>query len=175
MIYAPLALPGAMLITPERTEDARGYFMRLIDYTEMRERGLQTAFSQESVAFNEHAGTLRGLHYQLEPFAETKLVRCIRGRIYDVLVDLRRESSTFGRWTEVNLDAAAHATLYVPRGIAHGYQTLEPRTEVWYRITPRYEACAVAGIHYADPALAIPWPIADPIVSERDQRLPPLA
>ncbi len=172
MIYKPLDLDDVLLICAERIADARGCFMRLIDRKELSERGLVHDFVQQSLAYNALPGTLRGLHYQLAPFGETKLILCTKGSLFDVLVDVRRNSPTFGKWTSIVLDAGAHATLYVPSGFAHGYQTLQPDTEVLYHITPEHEPAAAAGINYADPSLAIPWPIPNPIVSDRDRGLP---
>lgn len=172
VIYKKLALADVVLIVPQPARDERGYFVRLLDRAEMREHGLQTEYTQESLAFNALRGTLRGLHYQTGQYAETKLIRCTKGKIFDVVVDVRPTSPTYGRWISLTLDASEHGTLYVPKGFAHGYQTLVPEAEVAYKITPDYEASTAAGIHYADPTLNIPWPLPNPIVSDRDRGLP---
>ena len=120
-------------------------------------------------------GTLRGLHYQTVPYAETKLVRCVRGAIFDVVVDIRPESATFGQWIAAELTSAEGSMLYIPMGCAHGFQTLVPNTEIFYQISAPYQAEHATGIRWNDPSLEIDWPIANPIISERDSEFPILA
>jgi dTDP-4-dehydrorhamnose 3,5-epimerase len=173
MRYDALSIPGPVLMTPEPIPDARGFFARLLDFDEMREHGLECDFVQESLAYNERAGTIRGMHYQREPHAETKIVRCVRGAVYDVVIDVRPDSPAFGKWVALRLDGESRRALYVPPGFAHGYQTLEDGTELHYHITPKYEPSGATGIHYADATLAIPWPIREGVtISERDLALP---
>lgn len=174
MTLEPAALPGVFRVLAEPVRDERGFFTRLWSAAEFARRGLFADFVEYSLAYNERAGTLRGLHYQDGAYAETKLVRCIRGRAYDVLVDVRPDSPAFGRWAAFQLDSREPVTLYVPPGVAHGYQTLADATEMEYAIAPAYEPAAARGVRYDDPALAIPWPLAEPIVSARDRALPVL-
>lgn len=175
MRFTPLPPSGAYLIDIDRREDERGFFARTFCTDEFRAQGLLTSFVQHSVSFNRRKGTLRGMHYQAAPHAETKLVRCTAGAVFDVMVDLRRSSSTFGRWHGETLTAGNHAMLYIPAGFAHGFQALEDETELYYEIAPAYVPEAARGIAYDDPVLAIDWPLADPIVSAADRTRPRLA
>lgn len=170
-----LPLAGAHVLVPEPFEDARGLFARTFDRDELEARGLRADIVQESVSWNRSAGTVRGMHLQLPPHAEVKLVRCTRGAILDVIVDLRPESSTFGRTASVRLDAETRRTLYVPERFAHGYQVLEDDTELTYAMTARFEPSAAFGIRHDDPALEIAWPLRVGEISERDLTLPTLA
>lgn len=169
MIYSRLGLPELVLIEMELVEDARGFFARCFDREEMRSHGLVGTFEQESLSRNVHRGTLRGLHYQREPHGETKLVRCVRGRIFDVVVDIRPESVSYGHWTSIVLDASTPASLYIPAGFAHGYQTLDDASDVYYHITPAFAPESAAGISAFSPRLGIPWPLDVTAVSERDR------
>jgi len=175
MKFVPLPLPGAFRIELERSEDERGFFARTFCADEFRAQGLITNFVQHSVSFNARAGTLRGLHYQADPHAETKLVRCTAGAVFDVLVDLRRSSPAFGRWHAETLSADNHVMLYIPAGCAHGFQALADRTELCYAIAPAYVPDAARGIAFDDPDIGIAWPIANPILSELDRARPKLA
>lgn len=175
MRFVQLPLQGAFRIELERREDDRGFFARTFCADEFRAQGLVTEFVQHSVSFNARKGTLRGLHYQADPDAETKLLRCTSGAVFDVLVDLRRSSLTFGRWHGEMLTAANHFMLYIPAGCAHGFQALEDRTELYYEIAPAYVPNAARGIAFDDPKLAIPWPLPEPILSAADQTRPRLA
>jgi len=172
--FRALGLAGVVLIEPEFHRDHRGFFARLLASDELQANGLATNYCQEAIAHNAARGTIRGLHYQVPPYAETKIVRCVRGAAYDVVVDIRAASASFGRWISVELDAEMRQGLYIPTGFAHGYQTLEPGTELHYKIVPGYEPSAARGVHYADPTLAIPWPISPAIISDRDLNHPPL-
>lgn len=173
MIFRELELPGAFVVEPEPAADERGLFARVFDTDEWAARGLETELPQWSVSFNERAGTLRGLHFQAEPHAETKLVRCTRGALYDVIVDLRPSSPAFTRWLSVELTAENRLALYIPKGLAHGFQTLEDATEVFYAISARYEPSAAGGVRWDDPAFGIDWPGAEHrLMSEKDRSWP---
>lgn len=173
MIFRETGLPGACLVEPERLADERGYFTRIWCAEEFARHGLRARFAQCSVSWNEYVGTLRGLHYQRAPHAETKLVRVTRGRIFDVIVDLRPASPTRHRWFAAELDAESGLMMYVPEGFAHGFQTLEDDTEVCYQISVPYHAPSATGLRWDDPALGIDWPRAGVrIISERDSALP---
>ena len=175
MRFEPLDLDGAFCVVAEPVRDERGGFARLFSAREFAERGLVASFVQHALSFNTRRGTLRGLHYQAAPFAETKLVRCSRGAVFDVIVDLREGSPTYRRWCAVELTEANHRAVYVPAGCAHGFQTMADDSEVHYLITPEYVAEAARGIRWDDPSLAVRWPIASGIVmSERDRGLPSL-
>ena len=172
MTWRETELPGAFVVESERMEDERGWFARVYDEGELEQRGLATRFPQGSIAFNKEQGTLRGLHYQAEPHAEAKLVRCIRGAVHDVIVDLRPASPTFKRWVAVELTAASGRTLYVPEGLAHGYLTLEDESETLYLISAPYAPEAARGVRWDDPAFAIPWPFRPTVISPRDATFP---
>lgn len=172
MIFHVAPLEGVWIIEPELVLDERGGFARVFSAREFSERGLQDSFVQSSISVNPRAGTLRGLHYQAAPHAETKLVRCTRGRVFDVLVDLREESPTFLRSFSTELSAENRQTLYVPPGVAHGLLTLVDDCEVFYQMDTRFEPTAARGVRWDDPAFAITWP-ADPVMmSERDRAYP---
>jgi dTDP-4-dehydrorhamnose 3,5-epimerase len=173
VIFTEIALSGAYRIRPTLAEDERGAFARRFCADEFRALGLETDFIQRSISFNRRAGTLRGMHYQTPPHLETKIVRCTRGAIFDVMVDLREGSPTYGQWFGEELTAENRLLLYIPTGFAHGFQSLVDDTEVDYEITPAYVPGADTGFRFDDPALAIAWPIADVIMSERDRTLPP--
>lgn len=172
MKFVETELRGAFIIEPERLEDERGFFARVFCEREFAANGLETRFVQCSVSFNRLKGTLRGLHYQAPPHEETKTVRCTSGAIYDVIVDLRRDSPTFRRWTVAEISASNHLMLYVPEGFAHGFQTLRDDTEVFYQMSEFYHPEHARGVRWNDPAFAIRWPLADPIVSQRDAGFP---
>jgi dTDP-4-dehydrorhamnose 3,5-epimerase len=167
---SPLA--GAYTIELDRLEDERGFFARSYCAEEFAARGLPAAMPQSSVSFNARQGTLRGLHYQAEPHAEDKLVRCTAGAIYDVIVDLRADSPTARRWFGVELSAANHRTLFVPKGVAHGFMTLRDATEVLYMISVPYVPGFERGVRWNDPAIGISWPTAPSVVSARDAAYP---
>lgn len=175
MIFTELSLPGAFIIQTQPHKDGRGSFARTFCREEFELRGLDPCVAQCSLSRNERAGTLRGLHYQANPFGEVKLVRCSRGAIYDVLVDLRRQSPTYGKWAGVTLSGDNGVMLYVPAGFAHGFQTLEDDTEVSYQMSTPYVPELARGIRWNDPTLRITWPSRDPILSDRDRALPALA
>jgi dTDP-4-dehydrorhamnose 3,5-epimerase len=173
MIVQETSLPGAYIIDLERLKDRRGFFARAWCSREFASRGLNTAVVQCNISFNEKRGTLRGVHYQKDPFAEVKLVRCTKGRIIDVIVDLRSQSPTYLRWIAVELSEDNRRQLYVPEGFAHGYQTLVDDSEVFYQVTQFYAPNAEAGIRYDDPLFGIEWPMPDDItISEKDSSWP---
>ncbi|HLJ95104.1 MAG TPA: dTDP-4-dehydrorhamnose 3,5-epimerase [Gemmataceae bacterium] len=175
MFFRSLDIPGAYLLELELLEDERGFFARAWCAREFEARGLNPRLVQCSISFNKQRGILRGLHFQTRPHEEAKLVRCTSGGIYDVIVDLRTDSTTFRQWIAIELTAENHRMLYIPEGCAHGFQTLRDRTEVFYQMSEFYEPRAVRGVRWDDPALAIRWPLSQPILSERDLGLPILA
>ncbi len=170
----PLSIPGAYEIETDILRDDRGCFTRTLDLAFLAAHGLRYQFEQESLSWNAARGTLRGLHFQAHPAWETKIVTCVRGRIFDVVVDLRAESPTFGRWDSRELDASRCNSVYVPEGCAHGFQTLEESVAVLYRITPPYCSELARGVNPFDEELGVRWPISDAIFSERDRALPAL-
>jgi len=168
MRFEALALDGAFLVTPERHEDQRGWFARTFCRDEFVAHGLVGDFVQCSASFNARRGTLRGMHFQRPPHAETKLVRCTRGAVLDVLLDLRPEAPSFRRWQAIELSEANGLAVYVPAGLAHGFQTLTDAAEVLYQIDERYHPDAGGGVRWDDSVFAIAWPIRPPILSARD-------
>jgi dTDP-4-dehydrorhamnose 3,5-epimerase len=168
MIFTPIPLQGAYLLDMERAADGRGFFARSFCAQEFEARGLTAPVNQCSVSFNETRGTLRGLHFQAAPHEEDKLVRCTHGALYDVIVDCRPGSPTLWRWFGVELTARNHRSLFMPRGFAHGFLTLEDRTEVLYMMSAAYAPGSARGLRWDDPVLGIRWPVAPAIVSERD-------
>ena len=175
MKLVPCRLPGVRLIEPEVFEDRRGFFMEAYNEAKFAELDIRCRFVQDNHSLSAERGVLRGLHYQLPPRAQAKLVRVIRGEIYDVVVDLRRGSPTFGAWEGFVLSAENKRQLFVPRGFAHGFCTLAPNTEVIYKVDDFYAPELERGIAWNDPALGIAWPVESPILSDRDRRHPPLA
>jgi len=171
--FAATALAGVLAIGFDRVTDERGWFVRVYDEDAFAERGLCTAFPHHAEARNARRGTIRGLHWQRVPYGETKVIRCTRGAAFDVLVDVRPDSTTFGEWAAFDLSADGSSGLYVPPGIAHGYQTLTDDTEFHYLLSERYRPEAASGIAYDSPQLAITWPLAPVAMSERDRELPP--
>jgi dTDP-4-dehydrorhamnose 3,5-epimerase len=173
MRFTKTPLAGAHVVDLEPIEDERGMFARSWCPTEFSRRGLDSRLSACSVSVNRAAGTLRGMHYQASPHGEAKLVRCTAGAIYDVIIDLRPESSTFTRWFGLELTASNRTALYAPQGFAHGFQTLEAESEVLYLISTPYIAEAARGVRWDDPAFAIDWPpAARRVISERDRTYP---
>jgi dTDP-4-dehydrorhamnose 3,5-epimerase len=172
MRYRETAIPGAFLIEPEPREDARGFFARVWDRREMEERGLDSAVAQVSLSSNRLRGTLRGMHFQAAPDEETKIVRCIRGALQDVLLDLRPGSGAYLQWEAFELTAENQSALYIPKGVAHGFQTLADDTEVLYQISQFQAPGSARGVRWNDPAFGIRWPLPDPILSDRDREYP---
>ena len=174
MKFLATELAGACVIELEKQEDERGFFARTFCRDEFSAHGLRHVFVQCNASFNARRGTLRGMHFQDKPHEEAKLVRCTRGGIYDVVVDIRKTSPTYLRWIAVELTADNGRMLYVPEGLAHGFQTLEDASEVSYQMSEMYHPECARGLRWNDPALAIRWPLPDPIISERDARYPDL-
>ena len=172
MIFLPTALAGVYVIEVERREDPRGFFARSWCREEFQAQGLVADIAQCSVSFNRRRGTLRGMHYQGAPYEETKVVRCTMGRVFDVALDLRRGSATYCRWFGMDLSAENRRALYIPRGVAHGFQTLDDDAEVFYQISEPYRPEAVRGVRWDDPAFGISWPLPDPVLSEKDRAYP---
>jgi dTDP-4-dehydrorhamnose 3,5-epimerase len=172
MIYEPLTIGGAFLVRTARLEDDRGFFARTWCADEFEGRGLDPTLAQTSISFNKARATLRGLHYQAPPHAETKLVRCTRGAIFDVIVDLRPTSQTYLDHDAVILTEQSRDAIYVPRGCAHGFLTLEDETEVLYQISTPHMPTAARGVRWDDPAFAIVWPLAPDVIAERDRAWP---
>lgn len=165
-------LKGVFIIEPERLEDERGFFARTWCRRVFEEHGLNSQLAQCSISFNRTRGTLRGMHYQEKPYEEAKLVRCTHGMIYDAVIDLRRCSSTFKRWIGLELTADNHRMLYIPEGFAHGFQTLEEHTEVFYQMSQFYAPDYAKGVRWNDPAFDIRWPADVSVISERDRSYP---
>ena len=168
MIFAATRLQDAWLIDIERREDERGFFARTWCRQELAAHGLDTEIAQESLSFNRHRGTLRGLHFQRPPHDETKIVRCTRGAIFDVIVDLRPHSPTFRRWQGFELTGENRRALYLPKGFAHGFQTLADHAEIAYQISTFYAPEAAGGYRYDDAAFGIVWPLPATVISGRD-------
>jgi dTDP-4-dehydrorhamnose 3,5-epimerase len=172
MIFRETPLAGAWVLEPERFEDERGFFARTYCRHELEARGLDPMIAQCSVSFNHRRGTLRGLHFQIAPHEEVKLVRVTRGAIWDVIVDVRPESPNLGKHFALVLSAANGLELYIPKGMAHGFQTLEDGTEVSYQISEFYAPEAGRGYRWDDPSFAIPWPEPVTVIAEKDRNLP---
>ena len=168
MIFAATGLEDAWLIDIEPREDERGFFARTWCRQELTAHGLDTEIAQESISFNRHRGTVRGLHFQRRPHEETKIVRCTRGAIFDVIVDLRRHSPTYLRWQGFELSAENRRAIYVPKGFAHGFQTVIDNAEIAYQISAFYAPEAAAGYRYDDAAFGIAWPLPVTVIGERD-------
>jgi dTDP-4-dehydrorhamnose 3,5-epimerase len=165
-------LPGVFVIDIEPIKDDRGMFARCWCKDEFEQQGLRTELSQCSISFNQSKATLRGMHYQLTPHEEIKIVRCTRGSIFDVVIDLRPESTTFKQWFGTSLSAENHRMLYIPEGLAHGFVTLEPQTEVFYQISVPYEPGSARGVRWNDSCFNINWPIEPTVISSKDLNYP---
>jgi dTDP-4-dehydrorhamnose 3,5-epimerase len=172
MIFRSTEIEGVWVVEPERHEDGRGFFARTWDEQEFANRGLSDRLVQSSLSFNRRRGTLRGMHYQVAPHEEAKLVRCTAGAIFDVAVDLRRDSKTFRGWVGEELSADNRLALYVPEGCAHGFLTLADDAEVSYLISAPYVPGAARGVRFDDPAFGIVWPVRVVLVNERDRSYP---
>ena len=169
MRFIQSKLPDAWLIEPEPISDERGYFMRSFCARAFAERGLETRFVQHSQSYSARKGTLRGMHFQTAPHTEVKVVSCLAGAIYDVIIDLRPGSSTYRKWQAFELTAENQRQLYIPAGFAHGFQTLTEGAGVSYLISNFYEPSASTGVSYDDPALGIRWPLPVAAISDRDK------
>ena len=175
MKFSPTQLAGLWLIELERREDERGFLARTYCEQEFAAHGLNTRWPQCNLTLTRQRGMLRGMHFQAAPKPEIKLIRCTAGAIYDVLVDVRRGSPTFGQWAGFELTAQNQRTLYVPGGLAHGFQCQTDNCEVFYQMSEFYHADLARGLRFNDPQVGVTWPIANPTLSERDLKLPPLA
>jgi dTDP-4-dehydrorhamnose 3,5-epimerase len=165
-------LDGAYIIEIEAIEDERGSFARSWCQKEFAEHGLNSRIVQCNISFNKKRGTLRGMHFQVEPFAEVKLVRCTRGAIYDVIIDVRENSHSLKKWFAVELNESNQRMLYIPKGFAHGFQTLEDNTEVFYQMSEFYYPEYSRGLRWDDPFFSIKWPDGERIISKKDQEYP---
>jgi len=172
VIFTETKLSGAYIIDVKKIEDNRGFFGRAWCKKEFEEHGLNANAVQANVSFNIQKGTLRGMHFQLAPFSETKTVRCTAGAIYDVIIDLRPNSPTFKQWIGVELTEQNFRMLYVPEGFAHGFMTLADNSAVHYMVTEFYSPGAESGVRYNDPAFNIEWPMEAAVVSEKDKLHP---
>lgn len=169
MLFQPTNLAGAYLIDLQPIADERGFFARTWCTQEFAEHGLDAHLVQCNLSLNRQRGTLRGMHYQQAPYAETKVVRCIRGALYDVIIDLRPESPTYLQWLGVTLSAENRTMLYVPKGFAHGFQTLADNTEVFYQMSDFYAPAYAGGLRWNDPHFNIRWPLKVSVISAKDQ------
>jgi dTDP-4-dehydrorhamnose 3,5-epimerase len=169
MIFTETKLKGAFIIEPERLEDERGFFARIFCRKEFEVYGLNPNLLQCSISYNRLKGTLRGMHYQIPPHEEAKLIRCTMGAIYDVMLDLRPNSPTYRQWVSAELTGENRLTLYVPEGIAHGFQTLQDQTEVLYQMSEFYNAESARGVRWDDPFFAIQWPGKPLVISRKDE------
>ena len=175
MIFAELSIKGAFVIDLEPHRDERGFFARSFCTSEFETFGLDAKIVQENISNNALRGTLRGIHYQAAGGTEAKTVRCMRGSIYDIVVDLRRESPTFGNWASVELDAEKKRAVYIPPGCGHAFQTLTNDCDVHYAMSAAWESDLARGLRYDDAAFAIPWPVAEPVLSTADRAWPSFA
>lgn len=173
IIFKETNLNGAFVIEPERFEDHRGFFARSFSQKEFLEHRLRGQFVEAGISFNLKRHTVRGMHFQAPPHAQAKLVRCTRGAVYDVMIDLRPESSTYKQWFAQELTEQNRLMLYVPEGFAHGFQTLEDETEIFYQLSEGYAPASEGGVKWNDPAFAISWPETEGIIiNERDRAFP---
>ena len=175
MIFIATKLPGAFVIEPQRFADERGFLARAWGAREFAQRGLSAPLAECNISYNRRRGTLRGMHFQRAPHAQAKLLRCTRGALYDVIIDLRPESPTFKQWLAVELTEANRLMLYVPEGCAHGFQTLADETEVYYQMSAPYVPEASGGVRWDDPAFGVAWPDTqgrERIMIERDRTYP---
>jgi dTDP-4-dehydrorhamnose 3,5-epimerase len=172
MKFTPAKIPGVWIVEQERFADDRGYFARTWCADEFAAHGLISGLAQCSTSFNLRRGTLRGLHYQIAPYEEDKLVRCTRGAIFDVAVDLRPGSPTYRHWTSVELTEANGLAFYIPKGFAHGFQTLADNSEVFYQMPQTYQPAAGRGLRWNSPWCSVTWPLPDPNLSEKDRQAP---
>lgn len=169
MRYAPTPVEGSLIVSLELREDERGFFARMLDSDEFSANGMESVFPQINTSMSKAAGTLRGLHYQIAPRGEAKLIRCIRGAIYDVVVDMRASSPTFLRWHGVELSAENRTMLYVPKGCAHGFMTLVDESEVLYPASALYSGPHERALRWNDSAICIHWPREPSVISEKDR------
>lgn len=172
MIFTELTLSGAYLISLEPITDTRGFFSRVFCEEQFAKNNLEIKFVQSNMSYNFKKNTLRGMHYQVEPYQEVKLVKCTNGSIFDVIIDLRPNSITYKKWVGANLSRVNNTMIYVPKGFAHGYLALEDNTEVFYWVSEFYNKNSESGIRYDDPSFNIQWPVKPEIISDKDQLHP---
>jgi dTDP-4-dehydrorhamnose 3,5-epimerase len=172
MIFKETRLKGAFVIEIEKFEDKRGFFAHTFSRDAFESNGLTSRLVNTNISFNKKRGTLRGMHYQVAPYEETKLIRCTRGAIYDVIIDLRPDSPSYRNWVEVELTADNYRLLYVPEQCAHGFQTLDDNTEVTYQVSQVYSPESARGVRYDDPAFKITWPLKVEVISDQDAKWP---
>jgi len=175
MKFNPTTLSGVWLIELEPSVDSRGFFARTFCIDEFAAKGLEIHYVQHSISFSTHRGTLRGMHYQREPHSEVKLVRCLRGKIWDVIIDIRPTSPTYRRWQNFELSGTNNYQLYIPKGFAHGFQTLSDDVEVSYLISEPYSPQSACGIRHNDESFAIAWPLAITEIAQKDLEWPEFA
>jgi dTDP-4-dehydrorhamnose 3,5-epimerase len=169
MIFTETKIKGVYIIEPELLTDERGFFARSFCKEEFKKHGLETDIVQCNISYNKKKGTLRGMHYQVPPFEEAKIVSCTKGSIYDVVVDLRKESLTYCQWVATELSEKNFKMMYIPRGCAHGFQTLEDKAIVYYQMTEFFHPECARGIRWIDPSIGIVWPVPAMIISEKDK------
>ena len=174
MNFIATKLPGAFVLEPERFEDERGFLARAWSAQAFAEQGLEAPFVECNISYNRRKGTLRGMHFQRPPHAQNKLVRCTRGAVYDVIIDLRTDSPTFKQWLGVELTAENRRSLYVPAGCAHGFQTLEDDSELYYQMSAAYAPEVSDGVRWDDPAFRVEWPDSEQerVIIARDRQYP---
>lgn len=170
--FTETSLCGAYILDIEPIEDERGFFARSWCIDEFKQHGLNSQLAQCNISFNHKKGTLRGMHYQIKPHEETKIVRCTHGALYDVIIDIRSQSPTYKKWFGIELTQENHRAIYIPEGFAHGFQTLEDNTEVLYMMSALYHAESARGISWDDPNIAIQWPLVITAISKRDLSYP---
>ena len=172
MNYQETKIPGVFIIEPELISDARGFFAMSWLPEEFETRGLNPSIAQCNISFNKRCGTVRGMHFQRKPHEEAKIVRCTRGAMYDVAIDLRSDSPTRYKWVAAELTADNYRMLYIPEGFAHGYQTLADDTEIFYQISESYHPESAGGVRWDDPAFGFKWPLPITVIAERDATYP---
>ena len=169
MKYFELEFNDAFIIELEKFTDQRGFFARTFDHMQFEEKGLESTIVQTNISFTEKKGTIRGLHYQINPFEETKIVMCSKGKIFDVIIDVRKKSNTFGKWISLELNEKNSKILYIPKGFAHGFQTLEDNSQVIYQNSQIHKPEYEKGIRWDDPFFKIKWPLNEKIISDKDE------
>ena len=172
MIFTPTPLPGAYLIELEKYEDERGFFARAFCTEEFARQGLPTRIMQANLSYNRHSGTLRGMHFQKDPHGEPKLIRVMRGSVYEVIIDLRPDSATYCQWHGIRQDWQQRQALFIPAGVAHGFLTLAPESELYYEMFAMYNPEAASGVRYDDPCFNIVWPADIQVITEKDRTWP---
>lgn len=173
MIFTETKLKGVQILKPEKLADERGFFARSFDSEIFKEKGLNPNVRQCNMSYNKKKGTLRGMHFQLPPYQEAKYLRCIRGKIYDVVVDLRQKSETYKQWISVELSAENYKMIYVPEGCVNGFQALTDEVELSYQVSQEYKPEYERGLRWNDPAFNIEWPLEPTVMSEKDKSWPP--